>query len=91
MANVRLAQHLAKARASVTSGELCPPRISAQVVIEPPGKFGVVRRILRIPDKTITAYEIKRNGGGFDPFFQRPEPLVEICRIDRSKRTDGTG
>jgi hypothetical protein len=27
----------AKAFESVTSGELCPPRISAQVVIDPPG------------------------------------------------------
>jgi hypothetical protein len=30
-----LFQHPAKARASVASGELWPPRISAQVVIEP--------------------------------------------------------
>jgi hypothetical protein len=40
-----LFQQPAKHRASVISGELCGLRNSAQVVIDPPVKLGVVRRI----------------------------------------------
>jgi hypothetical protein len=42
--------HPAKQPPSVISGELCPPRISDRVEIDPPGKLGVVLKVWHVWD-----------------------------------------
>jgi hypothetical protein len=70
-----LFQHPANARASVTSGELCPPRISLQVVIEAPGTDGVVRKISHVLWVNKYAVVSHIDIGGFNPGFHEQTEL----------------